>query len=1042
MFSSLTFSLVLAALFANTPSADWQGPQGEYVFVEAESFRVEGGGWASAGQIYSPRDETVASGNQALSGHLAGNGLATYEFNVPQAGDYKLWIRYAQWPDPQEEYRDPFELAVSQNGQPVTLQTLDRQYSGPTFARSFFVYTWEAIDVTLVAGKTRYVLSKAKASAIRAKGTRFVPRVDCLLLTTDQQYKPEYRDFGPQTFLRFRLRDSLPEQVVFYGFLNHMRRPYYQSVNFSKTGYQLGPRQLKLPSMSAGEETPWINISRLLNADSDTMFTIQATVDFHQPDASESSYTIDIATAPQDAAIVKTFDRKGPGAGLMFRMPAELSGDQRPKADYEFAAERLQLTEALPPITFGKRPQRFPFLIDLPATPERSHPDVRRMEHKSLAYLGINGVGGSLDDEDIAAGLVWHKAHTSVWYMGAAGFNEPDSAKLTHRMAVRGAEFAKDPHTDRLVHLQLMDEVAAKRLELMVKSEVDQQAFVTWLKQHGHTPAKLGVEDWSQVRMTADRQGPTPALYLESQRFRAWSVVNFFKNASDLAHANMPASVRTTQNFTDMAVYIATMFNRGNDYFTWFENKALDVALSEDWCNHQTTRQLAGWNVAVLRAATRKHRQPIHMYLITAFNRRPLDVKLKAYSDIAQGAKSLQLYAFSPEYANHEGGWARRWEMFPAIAELTREVGAAEHILMDAMPVPAETAIIYSRPYDIWNAGLDNTFGQERMMTYLALRHAQVPVDVVSDADVSHGILDQYKIAYLHGEQIETDLIAPLAEFVRRGGTLVLAPGAGSRDQLNQPLAELDRSLGIQRGELERMQGYLHTSRYLFKILQPKGNVVLDGGKTITTYGSRQSLQPRVGAQTWAAFADNEMPAVVSQPTGKGSVVMVGFCPAIAYMHEAWGKAEASGEELVPHLPSAAMAMEHARQLGLEIAPHLDAPQVRRLYYTKNAYDYTSHVRDLIVAPALQANVTRPVDVDTPVVEATLLASDDGWVVPLANYTGGPLERINVKLRSKRSIGIVHSARLGTLDVRQDEDGVLQVTLPLESTDMLFGEWR
>ena len=58
---------------------------------------------------------------------------------------------------------------------------------------------------------------------------------------------------------------------------------------------------------------------------------------------------------------------------------------------------------------------------------------------------------------------------------------------------------------------------------------------------------------------------------------------------------------------------------------------------SEDWSNGAATFETCGWNVALLRAATRRHGQPIRMYCISSYGRRPLDVKLKALTDISEG---------------------------------------------------------------------------------------------------------------------------------------------------------------------------------------------------------------------------------------------------------------------------------------------------------------------------------------------------------------------------------------------------------------------
>jgi hypothetical protein len=73
-----------------------------------------------------------------------------------------------------------------------------------------------------------------------------------------------------------------------------------------------------------------------------------------------------------------------------------------------------------------------------------------------------------------------------------------------------------------------------------------------------------------------------------------------------------------------------------------------------------------------------------------------------------------------------------------------------------------------------------------------------------------------------------------------------------------------------------------------------------------------------------------------------------------------------------------------------------------------------------------------------PQVEATLMAGASGWVVPLANYTGRPLEQVTVTIKPPAPAAQVHSSRLGKLNATPAADGSITVTLPLESTDMIF----
>ena len=128
--------------------------------------------------------------------------------------------------------------------------------------------------------------------------------------------------------------------------------------------------------------------------------------------------------------------------------------------------------------------------------------------------------------------------------------------------------------SDRAVHTLLTDEAGAKDLKLMVADATDQKRFAQWVRDEGLTPEKLGVASWDEAKLTADPGTPAPALYYYSQRFRAWSVAEFFRLCSEQVRLHFKSP--STQNFSDGAVYLANFYAQGNDYFTWFNRRALD----------------------------------------------------------------------------------------------------------------------------------------------------------------------------------------------------------------------------------------------------------------------------------------------------------------------------------------------------------------------------------------------------------------------------------------------------------------------------------
>jgi hypothetical protein len=157
--------------------------------------------------------------------------------------------------------------------------------------------------------------------------------------------------------------------------------------------------------------------------------------------------------------------------------------------------------------------------------------------------------------------------------------------------------------------------------------------------------------------------------------------------------------------------------------------------------------------------------------------------------------------------------------------------------------------------------------------------------------------------------------------------------------------------------------------------------------------GYRETIAPAT-ASVAATFGDKQ-PAALTHSFGKGRCIRFGFLPAVAYAKEA--------------KPST----------------------------TKVTVGYVGHQRDVITAGARWAKVARPVVSSVPRVEANLLSSSQGQVVPLANWTMQPIPALKVAIRANGPVQSVESIKHGRL-VFQSVDGAVEVTLPLDATDMLL----
>jgi hypothetical protein len=200
-----------------------------------------------------------------------------------------------------------------------------------------------------------------------------------------------------------------------------------------------------------------------------------------------------------------------------------------------------------------------------------------------------------------------------------------------------------------------------------------------------------------------------------------------------------------------------------------------------------------------------------------------------------------------------------------------------------------------------------------------------------------------------------------------------------------------------------------------------------------------QSFPAASGARVLAKSGDDAL--AMSMNVGKGRVVTVGFMPAISYVQQARTSfTENDGKELVQPISVVAATLK-------AVDPRFANTPVQEIRITRKEasgglpFRYEPSVREFIVAPAMQAKLQQTVQLDVPLVEATLLEGKLGWVVPLANYTTTPLQKLTVTVRPSRASAQVQSSRSGPLQTQKQSDGSLRVELPLESSDFIFATW-
>ena len=153
--------------------------------------------------------------NSAAASAGETRGAIYQDFEVPRAGQYKLWIRYADWANKNEN----FTVTIAQEDLVVFRHEFGAQdLVDPHDEVSMYwgwAFTWDSAAAVLKKGPARLSILIEKAAGARR-------HVDCFLLTNDLDFKPDGRrkpDFAAMRYLRTWATDRKP--------LNSLLNPDY-----------------------------------------------------------------------------------------------------------------------------------------------------------------------------------------------------------------------------------------------------------------------------------------------------------------------------------------------------------------------------------------------------------------------------------------------------------------------------------------------------------------------------------------------------------------------------------------------------------------------------------------------------------------------------------------------------------------------------------------------------------------------------------------------------------------------------------------------
>jgi len=545
--------------------------------------------------------------------------------------------------------------------------------------------------------------------------------------------------------------------------------------------------------------------------------------------------------------------------------------------------------------------------------------------------------------------------------------------------------------------------------------------FCDYLKAQDLSPKEVGHETWDAVRAIGRSKAvdlPSKRLFYWSMRFFAWDSARHFANSTRaLEEAFYPGlPVLTNWNFFSGRFYFPGPFGNnphkdspdcamgGHDWFEFGRLRGCTMLWTEDWFGDDRAWQWS-YYCSKLNVAVRKGGVQFGGYVIPrTCGSREDGILQRILSLVGHGGKTIKYFVFGPEYNFPLNCYSFKSHLLPKMAEAHRMIGTAEELLWPGRRPKAEVAILQPRSALLWDAWgvpipkgiFDATNVRPECHTvdymaeiyglYLALQHANVPVDWVEEEDLSaHGLRD-LKVLYVTAPNLPVSAMKGLSKWVEAGGTLVTVTGTGAADRYNQPSKVFGRVTRIVESPRERT--LVADARKLEPVAEGEGAV-----GNFEAVGLRGHLANKRG-EALAKFKDGT-PAIVEARRRKGQVVHFAWMPGMSYL--------ASSSDTKDELP------------------------VR----------FSEPIRRWIAEPVKQAGVVPPVTVSVPMVETPLLLSSKGAAITLLNWTGEDQERVEFSVRVPFDVKSIRAIKAGEL--QSDREGrSVTFSLPLGAAEIVM----
>ncbi len=542
------------------------------------------------------------------------------------------------------------------------------------------------------------------------------------------------------------------------------------------------------------------------------------------------------------------------------------------------------------------------------------NPGILADECRTLQMLGVNSLVGSLRFADAAG---FGPKFRQVYWGGPGSGSPMGLLQKSAKFPVDACPF--DPtlpplmaeSTKRAIEEHRAvgakeswalwtDEIGVFAKEHLVHCERCAEQFRNYLRVRKLTPANLGAATWNEVRpfdlwgapaapATAKQRKPKakaapPEPQTPADSLRAYYTSRF------MTHATAQVFPEAARQFKAAGIPLYAMqgptpswSGASLDWHEFYDHGANTAFVFETSNRDARVWQWESYLADLGRGIAARHQMPMGC-LVKPHRGAPAQRML---SVVARGTRVVEWYTYGPDYAKGDS-FSQSPDLLEQVARAARFLGRAEDYLYGAkLAGQPEVAFVTPRSSEIWGraGGLNGTAFENAKWVYLALAHAHVPVDILSEQQLAEGKLERYKAIYIPGPNLRRDAAAQVRDWVQAGGRLWTDALGLSRDEANQPAAALADVLGLKGRKLESwgsVAPYRATSLTPLSETNAPAHAAFTWEKgTFTARIGREALQPTT-AEVLARFADGQ-PAVTRNRFGKGEALVAGFWSGLSY---------------------------------------------------------------------------------------------------------------------------------------------------------------